>query len=64
MNQIIEVTVSPSGETKIETRGFQGPGCQTATKDLESALGAKVSESLTGEFYEQASTNLSIEEGA
>jgi hypothetical protein len=47
----IDVLVSPTGETKIETRGFAGPACQQATKDLEAALGLKQSETLTAEYH-------------
>ena len=28
MTKIIEITVSPKGETKLETRGFAGVACQ------------------------------------
>jgi hypothetical protein len=47
----IIVTVSPSGETKIETKGYAGSACKLASKFLEDALGERVSETLTPEFY-------------
>lgn len=53
----IEITVSPKGETKIETKGFAGVGCQDATRALEAALGAKTDETLTGEYYAEVNTN-------
>lgn len=51
----IEITVSPTGETKIETKGFTGSSCQQASKFIEEALGQKLSEKLTTEFYQPVS---------
>ena len=48
----IEVTVSPTGETTVETKGFTGPACRDASRALEQALGATAAERLTAEFYE------------
>jgi hypothetical protein len=53
----IEIVVSPKGESKIETKGFSGAGCQEATRAMEQALGAKTSETLTGEYYTEVNTN-------
>ena len=44
MIQTIEVIVSPTGESRIETKGFAGAACQEASRFLESALGAKTSD--------------------
>ena len=38
-NKIIEVIVSPKGETRIETKGFSGAECRDASKFIEQALG-------------------------
>jgi hypothetical protein len=54
MSKIIQVTVSPKGETKIETTGFTGSSCQDASRALEQALGAKSGETLTGEYYTES----------
>ena len=54
MNQaqrIIEITISPTGDTTVETKGFQGSSCRDATKRLEQALGKTTGEQLTSEFY-------------
>ena len=51
----IEITVSPAGETKVETKGFVGSDCQSASRSLILALGVRESETLKGEFYQQAS---------
>ncbi len=48
----IEITVSPDGETKVETRGFTGPGCREASRFVEQSLGRKTAETLTAEFHQ------------
>ena len=55
MIQTIEIIVSPTGETRIETKGFAGAACQAASRFLESALGAKTSEQLTADYFRQVS---------
>ena len=52
MPRIIEVTVSPQGETTIQTKGFIGADCLEASRFLEQALGVAASESKTSEFYQ------------
>jgi len=49
--KIIEIVITQTGETRVETKGFTGSDCQQATKALESALGLTSHEQLTGEFY-------------
>lgn len=61
--KIIEVTVSPKGETKIETKGFAGSACKAASESLEKALGLKQSEKLTAEFYSQQTSQQQTREG-
>ena len=56
MSQIIEVTVSPRGETRIETKGFTGGHCREASKALETALGVRETERLTSEFFAASSS--------
>jgi hypothetical protein len=51
MSQIIEIIVSPQGETTLETKGFSGSSCRDASKFLEQALGQRTNETLTSEFY-------------
>ena len=52
MSKTIEIIVSPKGETRLETMGFQGAECQEASKFLEAALGQRAGETLTAEFRE------------
>lgn len=63
--KIIEIIVSPSGQTRVETKGFAGADCRQASEFLEKALGARLSERVSAEFYHQAATNEQIaREGA
>ncbi len=50
--KIIEITVSPDGETKVETRGFTGGECREASRFVEQALGQRTAETLTAEFHQ------------
>ncbi len=56
MNRTIEITISPTGETQMETKGFTGSGCQDATRLLEQALGRVTHEQLTPELFHTAFT--------
>jgi hypothetical protein len=47
----ITITVSPKGETSLETKGFAGAECREASRFVEEALGKRQSEQLTGEFH-------------
>ena len=49
----IQITISPTGEAKVETKGFTGGSCRDASKLIEQALGATASEQMTAEFYQQ-----------
>ena len=52
MKKVIEITISPTGETKVETKGFTGSECRDASKFMEQALGQRTSEQLSGEYYQ------------
>ena len=47
----IEITVGPKGETRVETKGFNGPECRLASQFVEQALGQRTTERLNGEYY-------------
>ena len=57
----IEIVVSPKGESRVETKGFNGSECQKVSRFLETALGKQTASSLKPEFYAQANTEGSIE---
>jgi hypothetical protein len=52
VSKVIEITVGPKGEAKVETKGFAGPECRDASRFLEQALGRRTAETLTAEFYQ------------
>ena len=52
MARIIEVIVSPTGETKIQTKGYAGSDCLQASKFLEQALGVTTAETKSSEYYQ------------
>ena len=52
MSHVIEVMVSPTGATTIQTKGYAGSGCVQASKYLEEALGVIAKERVTAEFYQ------------
>jgi hypothetical protein len=56
----IEIIVSPSGETRLETKGFTGSSCRDASKLIEEALGQRSDERLTSEFHTTQSTGQQV----
>jgi len=48
----IEIIIAPSGESRLETKGFAGSECQEASRFLEAALGRVTSETPTAEFHQ------------
>jgi len=51
--RIIEMTISPTGQIRIEAHGFVGSSCRDATQALERASGHVTGESLSTEFYQE-----------
>jgi hypothetical protein len=62
MSRMIEVTVSPTGETTVQTVCFVGGDCLNASKFLEEALGVGVSERKTAEFFETTANQQQIQQ--
>ncbi len=60
----IEITVTPTGQTSVETKGFAGAECRQASEFIETALGQRTGERLTGEFYAQENQPQRLKEGA
>lgn len=58
--RVIEVTVSPKGETTIQTKGYAGHDCLQASKFLEQALGVVRSDQRTAEFHSAATSEQQI----
>lgn len=51
---MIIVTVSPTGEVKVEATNVVGSGCQALTKGIEQALGATTGDKRKPEFLQSA----------
>jgi hypothetical protein len=60
----IEITISPTGQTSVETKGFTGAGCRQASEFIETALGQRTGERLTNEFHAQEGQRQRLQEGA
>lgn len=54
MSRKIHVRVSPSGEITVEADGFQGNGCEAATKAIEEALGKPRERTRKPDFWRQS----------
>ena len=48
----IKITVTPTGQTRVETTGFTGGECREASRFVEQALGTRSAEALTAEFHQ------------
>jgi hypothetical protein len=53
----ITVLISPEGEIQLETTGFTGPVCETASRALIQALGLATHAVRTTAFYETVSSD-------
>jgi hypothetical protein len=62
MPRIIEVTVSPTGDTTVQTKGFVGSECQQASKWLEQALGISTADRKTAEYYSTNETRQEVQQ--
>ncbi len=63
MNKVIEIIVSPTGETRLETKGFFGAECKEASKFVEEALGQRAGEQMTAEFHERTLIQQQAQQG-
>jgi hypothetical protein len=54
--KLITITVSPTGETQLETSGFTGNSCQQASQALATALGIQTQEQLKSDYFLQLNT--------
>ena len=52
--RIIEIVIDKAGQSTVKTSGFTGASCRDASRFIEQALGERVGETLTGEFYQDA----------
>ena len=61
MTQFIKLIVSPTGETRVQTKGFIGSGCREASRFIEEALGQRTGEQITNEFHQAAGQRQSVQ---
>ncbi len=54
MSRRILVKVSPIGDISVEAEGFQGNGCEAATKAIEEALGKTTTRVRKPDFWRQS----------
>jgi len=54
----ILVRVSPTGEISVEAEGFQGKGCEAATKAIEDALGKPRERTRKPDFWRQSTRTM------
>jgi len=62
MPRTIEVIVSPTGETTVQTKGYTGNECFQASRFLEEALGVKTADKPTGEFYSSLTQPVEVQQ--
>lgn len=62
MSQTIEIIVASDGTSRLETKGFTGSECQSASRFIEQALGRSTDEQLTPEFYARTDTQQSVQQ--
>ncbi len=62
MPRVIEVIVSPQGDTTVQTKGYAGTDCLKASKFLEQALGVTIADHRTAEYHQAATTQQQIQQ--
>jgi hypothetical protein len=61
MERKIKVIIDPLGNPKVEAIGFQGMGCQEATRGIEQALGGDLDNRvLKPEAYNEGDENQQV----
>jgi hypothetical protein len=61
MARIIEVVVSPTGQTTVQTKGYSGSECLAASTWLEKALGVATADQKTIEYFNSQPNQQEIE---
>lgn len=57
MRPTITLLISPEGEIQLETSGFTGPACESASRALIQALGLVTQAERTSAFYEMSASD-------
>ena len=64
MKKTVEFEIHKGGRVVVKPKGFSGPACQAATKDIERELGTVVEQEKTPEFFARSETTQSAQQGA
>lgn len=54
MDQTIVIEIATDGGVQLHTHGFKGRECQSASRELEAALGLTEKEELLSEYFEMS----------
>ena len=63
MSKTIEIIVSPTGQSTVETKGFTGSECRDASRFIEQAIGQQTHEILKAEFHQAAAAQQQVQQG-
>ena len=63
MKTFIEIIIAPTGQSRVETKGFTGAECRDASLFIEQAMGQQTSETLKAEFHQSATAQQQIQHG-
>ncbi|MEX0774653.1 MAG: DUF2997 domain-containing protein [Phycisphaeraceae bacterium] len=50
----MEIIITPTGQTTLQTKGYWGGQCQDASRSFEHALGITESDVKTADYYRQS----------
>jgi hypothetical protein len=60
--RVIEIIVTPQGETTVQTKGYAGAECVQASRWLEQALGIPVNNHKTSEFFQSTEQHQHVQQ--
>ena len=63
MSKTIEIIISPTGQSRVETKGFTGAECREASRFIEQAIGQQTNEILKAEFHQAAAAQQQVQQG-
>lgn len=53
MGPEIRITISPTGEVKVDVNGVIGTSCQDITRALQEALGVEIESQVKPQMYQE-----------
>ena len=62
MSKTIEIIISPTGQSRVETKGFTGAECRDASRFIEQAIGQQTNEILKAEFHQAATAQQQVQQ--